>query len=32
MHAVSPDQASTLPILNIGIPAFFDYFPAGIAG
>jgi hypothetical protein len=25
------DHASTLPISNIGIPAFFDVFPAGIA-
>jgi hypothetical protein len=26
------DQASTLPISNIGIPAFFDFFPADIWG
>jgi hypothetical protein len=26
------DQASTLPISNIGIPAFLDLFPADIAG
>jgi hypothetical protein len=25
-------QASTLPILNIRIPAFFNFFPAEIAG
>jgi hypothetical protein len=24
--------ARPLPISNIGIPAFFDFFPAGIAG
>jgi hypothetical protein len=27
-----PVQASTLPISNIGIAAFFDFFPAGLAG